>query len=107
MNFVWESARTNIIRRKKGGKDKRGPLDGHHIQRTEYLIKQKKKAKAGVTPRTEKRRKKVVKSSTTFRHTWNISLTVALFNWGREDSLAERGSFSSTDFWNDDKKRNG
>jgi hypothetical protein len=34
----------------------------------------------------------VVKSSTTFRHTWNISLTVALFNWGREDSLAERGS---------------
>jgi hypothetical protein len=81
-------------------------LDGHHIQRTEYLIKQKKKGqKRGDTQEREK--KKVVKSSTTFRHTWNISLTVALFNWGREDSLAERGSFSSTDFWNDDKKRNG
>jgi hypothetical protein len=81
-------------------------LDGHHIQRTEYLIKQKKKGqKRGDTQ--ERENKKVVKSSTTFRHTWNISLTVALFNWGREDSLAERGSFSSTDFWNDDKKRNG
>jgi hypothetical protein len=58
LNFVWESARTNIIRRKKGGKDKRGPLDGHHIQRTEYLIKQKKKrAKSGVTPRKEKRKR--------------------------------------------------